>query len=498
MKKVAIIGSGIGGLCTGIRLLSAGFEVVIYEKNSYSGGVVHSISPPNTDLLFDYSASLSLIPMDYWDIFKDVNLNPKDYIDFIKLPIIYKVFFKGNQSFTLTNPLFDCKDAFENTFPDSYQDYMDFVKSIYKNYTITDQYFLNQSFIHLKTILNPKNILALLRLNPIDTAYERLCFYMKDNALREFLLFQTLYMGSSPFKLSSVYTTIPAVCQGLGLIHIKGGMGAYTKALTGVFTHLGGEIYYNTPIQKIIFNQKTACGVLAHNTFIGADIIVNNTDFSYAMTNFIPGNLLPSRYLPTSLSKLEMTCSVFILYLGLDQKFDTLSVHNVYIPPNFRTEIERIFNGYLPSTPPLYIYYPSAVDDTFNKNGHTCMNIMLRVPNLHATKYAWRIEVITALRNLCVNSLSNLLNTKDLEHHIIYESCTTPHHFKDVYHYTHGASFGLSHKRLQSIIFRPQCRINSLKNLYFVGSSIHPGNGLSIVMKGAKITAQEIIHHNTP
>ena len=37
-NKVAIIGSGIAGIATSIRLKAKGFDVTVYEKNSFPGG----------------------------------------------------------------------------------------------------------------------------------------------------------------------------------------------------------------------------------------------------------------------------------------------------------------------------------------------------------------------------------------------------------------------------------------------------------------------------
>jgi phytoene dehydrogenase-like protein len=39
---VKVIGSGVGGLATAIRLASMGMHVTVYEKNSFVGGKVHS------------------------------------------------------------------------------------------------------------------------------------------------------------------------------------------------------------------------------------------------------------------------------------------------------------------------------------------------------------------------------------------------------------------------------------------------------------------------
>ena len=41
-KKVAIIGSGIAGLSLSIRLSKMGYDVYVYEKNSYPGGKLSS------------------------------------------------------------------------------------------------------------------------------------------------------------------------------------------------------------------------------------------------------------------------------------------------------------------------------------------------------------------------------------------------------------------------------------------------------------------------
>ena len=80
--------------------------------------------------------------------------------------------------------------------------------------------------------------------------------------------------------------------------------------------------------------------------------------------------------------KKEASCSIFMIYLGLSRKFDELSVHNIYISRNFRESIEKPFKGDIPDNPSIYIYYPSAVDDTLCTRGKSVMNLMVRVPNL--------------------------------------------------------------------------------------------------------------------
>ena len=44
MKKVAIIGSGIGAISLSIRLSNLGYDVDVYEKNNYPGGKLTTIN----------------------------------------------------------------------------------------------------------------------------------------------------------------------------------------------------------------------------------------------------------------------------------------------------------------------------------------------------------------------------------------------------------------------------------------------------------------------
>jgi len=42
-QKVLIVGAGIGGLATALRLAKAGYEVEIVEKNAQAGGRLNQI-----------------------------------------------------------------------------------------------------------------------------------------------------------------------------------------------------------------------------------------------------------------------------------------------------------------------------------------------------------------------------------------------------------------------------------------------------------------------
>ena len=146
---------------------------------------------------------------------------------------------------------------------------------------------------------------------------------------------------------------------------------------------------------------------------------------------------------------------------------------------------------------PMYIYYPSCVDDTFNVSGATTLNIMVRVPNLSFNTSYWSVSTIKRMRSICLKHLADLLGINSILPYIIHESISTPRDLQEKFNYYQGGAFGLAPSILQNAWLRPQPACSFIKNLYFTGTSIHPGNGISIVMEGAKIVSK-LIQSNYP
>jgi phytoene desaturase (3,4-didehydrolycopene-forming) len=80
------------------------------------------------------------------------------------------------------------------------------------------------------------------------------------------------------------------------------------------------------------------------------------------------------------------------------------------------------------------------------------------------------------------------------QQHIVKEMVREPAQWASAYALEHGAAFGLSHGLTQLALFRPGCvDPDGPKGLYFVGASSRPGNGVPLVMMGAKLTAERVL-----
>jgi phytoene dehydrogenase-like protein len=91
-KKVAIIGAGIGGIASAIRMANLGFDVSVFEANDYAGGKLSEIKVGA--YRFDAGPSLFTMPQYIDELFQISGKNPKDYFKYDRLDEICKYFWE--------------------------------------------------------------------------------------------------------------------------------------------------------------------------------------------------------------------------------------------------------------------------------------------------------------------------------------------------------------------------------------------------------------------
>ena len=242
-----------------------------------------------------------------------------------------------------------------------------------------------------------------------------------------------------------------------------------------------------------MFVKDKAIGVKTSKGIQKADVVVCNADFPYAMKNLVKDEYYKDKYTDKKLSKLKYSCSTFIIYLGLAKRYPQLSVHNIYLGKNFKENIEAAFKGMFPENPSLYIYCPSRIDKSMIKTQGDCLNIMLRVPNLFFKDIIWDKQTIDSLTDIILNQLKNIKGLEDIKENIQYENCLTPLDMESRYNAYGGTAFGLSPTLKQTNYFRPHFKSSKANNLFFVGSSMHPGPGVALVLTSSKLVTSEIL-----
>ena len=491
MKKIIVIGAGVAGLNAAVRLQKLGYEVTLYEKDRQVGGKMNQIK--TAGFTFDLGPTIVMMPEIYREVFEFCGKDPDDYIPMKKVDPMLKLYFNKEEPIEFSNDLIELTKTLENISPEDTQGYFAFLADIYQRYTIAKEAFITKSFRGFWDFYNPKSLWAGIRLRTFSDAYTSISKFVKDDRLRKSLAFQTLYIGVSPYQGPSLYTIIPMIELFYGVYFIEGGMYTLATSLARLFEELGGKIVYETSVDEILIDNKIAKGIRIGKEQVMADAIVCGADFPYAMKELIPDERKRGKYTNKKIAKFEYSCSCFLMYLGLDKKYPEEHLHSIYFAEDFKQNVDDLFErGKLPDDPSFYLYRPSLMDDSLAPEGQEGLYVLVPVPEL--SKYEkWTEQTMQAYRQKIIRLLKEKTIFKDIDEHIVSETLITPKDFSERFNAYNGATFGLKPTLKQSNYYRPHNKFSAAENLYFCGSSTHPGAGVPIVMQSAKFAVEELL-----
>lgn len=491
MKKIIVIGAGVAGLSAAVRLQKLGYEVTLYEKDRQVGGKMNQIK--TAGFTFDLGPTIVMMPEIYREVFEFCGKDPDDYISMKKVDPMLKLYFNKEEPIEFSNDLIELTKTLENISSEDTQGYFAFLADIYQRYTIAKEAFITKSFRGFWDFYNLKSLWAGIRLRTFSDAYTSISKFVKDDRLRKSLAFQTLYIGVSPYQGPSLYTIIPMIELFYGVYFIEGGMYTLATSLARLFEELGGKIVYETSVDEILIDNKIAKGIRIGKEQVMADAIVCGADFPYAMKELIPDERKRGKYTNKKIAKFEYSCSCFLMYLGLDKKYPEEHLHSIYFAEDFKKNVDDLFErGKLPDDPSFYLYRPSLMDDSLAPEGQEGLYVLVPVPEL--SKYEkWTEQTMQAYRQKIIRLLKEKTIFKDIDEHIVSETLITPKDFSERFNAYNGATFGLKPTLKQSNYYRPHNKFSAAENLYFCGSSTHPGAGVPIVMQSAKLAVEELL-----
>ncbi|MDN7245623.1 phytoene desaturase family protein [Planococcus shenhongbingii] len=495
-KKVIVIGAGVAGLASAIRLQNAGYQVALYEKQSTPGGKMNRIEIDGYK--FDLGPSIVMMPEVYQEVFELCGRNPDDYIPMEKLDPMYRAYFSDapTEPIDMSSDLPRLTKTLETLSPSDTGGFFQYLHEAHKIFAFARYDILQKPFRRHRDFYNRSmmNKGKGSKIKVLDTANQFIGRYIKNERLKQIISFQTLYIGISPYKSPSFYTMIPMLQFLYGVWFIKGGMYTMASSMERLFKELGGEIFYDQTVQEICIEDKKATGILVAGRKVPADFVVCNADFPYAMKHLVKEPAAKGKFTDKKIDKMKYTCSCFLLYLGMNRKYTEVErVHNFIFNEKLDKNLEDIFSGEKLTDASFYVYLASKMDPTLAPEGKDGLYILMPVSNAATSLYEWNDETVAYYRGYILNALKKIPGFEHVEEEIVAETCITPLDFETKFNAYKGAAFGLQPTLSQSNHLRPQSKATHCSNLYFTGSSTHPGAGVPIVLLSAKIAVQELI-----
>ena len=258
--KVAIIGAGVGGIATAIKLAQNGYQVTVYEKNATPGGRCGQLIRDGHR--FDLGATIFLMPSIYRSVFESLGLHLEDCIESKPLPVIYKLYYGSGQTFDFTTNPSKMKAQMEKIESGSFQYMQRYIKTGYNLFKISMDKLLGRNFYHLFDFINFGNVKLLFQIKTHIRHMTYVRKFFKNPLLQVAFTFQNIYVGQNPFTAPALFSMLPAAELSEGSLYPIGGMYTIVEKLISVAKSLGVEFQYNKAVMRINVDAEVATGLL--------------------------------------------------------------------------------------------------------------------------------------------------------------------------------------------------------------------------------------------
>ncbi|MBK0404232.1 phytoene desaturase [Adhaeribacter sp. BT258] len=484
MKTAAVIGSGVAGLATAIRLALQHFEVTVFEANSTFGGKMTEFSMEG--YRFDKGPSLFTMPHLVDDLFYAAGRFPTDYFRYQILEIITKYHFADGTELHAYHDPHKFQEEVERTLGIPKKKVKWFLKRSAQLYNATSSTFLHKSLHKFSTYFSPdilKTLAAVPRLGLRKTMHQTNARDFEDPRFVQLLDRFATYNGSDPYQAPATLNIIPHLEHNIGAFYPENGIISIAKSLHKLAVELGVKFRFNEKAEEITLaeNRKKVTGLRTAQATYQFDAVVSNMDVVPTYRK-----LLPTLKAPEKTLRQPRSSSALIFYWGINRTFPDLHLHNIFFSQDYKKEFEHIFkHKTISQDPTIYVNITSKFTKSDAPENAENWFVMVNVP--HNEGQDWD-KLIAETRQHVLQKLSRHLKT-DLQNHLACEKTWDPRGIELETGSVGGALYGSSSNNAMAAFLRHPNFKRKVKGLYFCGGSVHPGGGIPLCLLSAKIVS---------
>jgi len=488
-KKVLIIGTGLGGLTTALRLSSRGYEVEMVEKYHQAGGRLNLLEKDG--FKFDMAPTFFSMSYEFQQLIEDCNI--KMPFEFVELDPLYSVHFEGDErSYLIYKDFKKLAIEFEHIEPDFEKKVQKFMKGAGQIYHDTEDLVIRRNC--------DLSLPYLLQLVTKLAKYSPKMFYsMWAEMERNFESFEVkvifslvgFFLGATPFNTPAVYTLLNYTeLVHDGYFNVKGGMYKIVEGLLQELEKRGVKIHYKTEITGFSNeNGKISSFTDSAGKEWKADQFVVNADAAW----FRGAILKRPAFSDKRLDKKNWSMAGLTIYLGLDTKVQNLNHHNYFLRRNFREYAGKFLNNKVKLDKPYYyVNVQSMNNPEYAPPGKECVFILCPVSDLRF-KPDWSDD--EEIADSIIQDLSERTGF-DFKKHTEVRVVLNPTHWEKMFGLYRGSGLGLGHSLTQMGAFRPKNKDEKFGNLYYVGASTIPGTGLPMTVISSRLVTERIQNDN--
>ncbi len=498
MAGVVVLGAGVAGLAVACRLAARGHHVTLCESADTMGGKLGTVSVGG--FTWDTGPSLLTWPQVLADTLRDIGAAP---LPTTRLdPAVTHRFADASTLVVPDGPVDAVIAAIGAQLgPAAAVEWAALSGYAARVFDVVEQPFLRHPLTPLQLLTQAGRLPALVTVAPWRTLRDVGQRYLRDPRLRQVLDRYATYTGSDPRQAPAPLVTVAHVEQAFGAHYVPGGLRRIAEVLAQRAAQLSVIVRTGTTVTAVEVKSGHVRGVrLADGSRLRADVVVSGIDARATVGLLSPRH---SRGLRRRLRRATPSLSGFSLLLGvrgiptLDGR--PLGHHTVLYPRDYDDEFASAFgvSGRRPRAPrpiPDPAVYLACPDDPTTRpdERHRAVFVLVNAPRHDplggvdwdgpglAKRYAELVCDVARHRGIDLGE-------------VLVQQVRTPADLERDTGAPGGSIYGSSSNGMAAAFLRAPNH-TSVRGLYCVGGSAHPGGGLPLVLLSAQIVADRVGH----
>lgn len=488
LKKIAIIGGGLGGLSAAISLAQSGFKVSLYEKNAHLGGKLNRLEQDGFG--FDLGPSILTMKPIFEKMFIRSGVKMDDYIETVEVKHQWRSFFTDNTVIDLFSDLNLMLESNSSLTEQDMQEYRDFLAYAKELYDLTLSGYFAEGLDTVSEVIQYHGLVNSLKGFDLNsTMFEAIDKRITNPNFKDMLAYFIKYVGSSAYDAPAILNMMIYMQHAEGIWYVPGGMHQIADGIVRLGKELGVDFHVNSEVTGIKKEKnRIVSAVLADGTSIKGDYFVSNMEvipFSEKLLGETPKKLqqLEKEFEPAS--------SGLVIHLGVRGEYPQLRHHNFFFSQDAKQNFQTIFHDHdLPVDPTIYLVNVNKTDPSQTVPGHENLKILPHIPYIPDKPFT--PEDYKALEERVFDKLERMGLT-DLRERIVTKDVWLPEDIEKTYYSHRGAIYGTVSNRKKNRGFKHPKTSRDYDNLYFVGGTVNPGPGMPMVTLSGQQVHDKIV-----
>lgn len=467
---IAVIGAGIGGLATALRLAHAGARVSVFERHAGPGGKMRTMESAAGPV--DAGPTVLTMKHVFDALFSETGSALSDHVTLTRERILARHFWPDGTMLDLMADARDSKQQIAQVFgPDAAAQFATFDEQTRRLFDAFDAPMMRTAApsvmsLTARMLRQPGLITAMA---PHRTLAVNLAQQFTEPKLAQLFGRYATYVGGSPDASPALLGLIWQAEQ-RGVWHVAGGMHRLAQAIADRAAALGAIFHYNSHVTGIDMQNGRPRAIRTEAGRTNVDAVCFNGDPRALATGML-GEQASAAVPETATSPRSLSACVHSFAARATGV--NLAAHNVFFCTDPATEFGPIAQGTLPRDATLYVCAQDRFDGQMPQ-GQERFEIIMNAPAV-----ADRTALTAEERTRCHTQIMAQLASFGLRFDPMpaMDRLTMPQHFSALFPASNGALYGRSPHGMMAAFKRPQVR-SRLPGLYLVGGGVHPGAGI--------------------